>query len=149
METEAQRCFKCGIEKPLEEFYKHPAMANGRLGKCKVCTKADVSKNYRDKIDQYSQYYRDREGTAHRKRWRRDEQRKLRAANPVQYHCRIITNDAIKSGALVKKPCEKCGAKKAEAHHEDYHKPLEVNWLCFKDHRALHREKDAACQNVQ
>lgn len=46
---------------------------------------------------------------------------------------------ALKSGALVRKPCERCG-RKAEAHHEDYSKPLCVNWLCRKHHRARHYE---------
>lgn len=37
-------CFKCGMKKGLEEFYKHPQMADGHLGKCKDCTKVDVKK---------------------------------------------------------------------------------------------------------
>lgn len=39
-----KKCFKCSIEKPLTEYYKHNAMADGYLGKCKDCTKEDTKK---------------------------------------------------------------------------------------------------------
>ena len=41
-----KKCFKCGIEKEINEFYKHPMMADGHLGKCKECNKKDVIENY-------------------------------------------------------------------------------------------------------
>ena len=42
-------CFRCGIEKSLTEFYEHPKMGDGRLGKCKACTKSDSMKRHYEK----------------------------------------------------------------------------------------------------
>jgi ribosomal protein S27AE len=41
---------------------------------------------------------------------------------------------ALKNGTLKRKPCERCGNPKSEAHHPDYSKPLKVRWLCKKHH---------------
>jgi hypothetical protein len=42
-------CFKCGETKDVDEFYRHPRMSDGRLGKCKSCTKKDVELNIKRK----------------------------------------------------------------------------------------------------
>jgi hypothetical protein len=139
---ELQICFKCKTPKLLKEFYTHPRMANGHLGKCKECCKKDVHNNYKEKKDQYAAYYAGREKTDRRKVWRYEHQKKHRKRDPVKYHCRIITGNAIRDGILIKQPCRICGNPKAEAHHEDYYKPLEVDWLCTKDHREWHKKKE-------
>lgn len=40
---------------------------------------------------------------------------------------------------LERQPCEICG-RRAEAHHDNYSKPLEVRWLCKQHHAELHRK---------
>ncbi len=42
----------------------------------------------------------------------------------------------VKLGKITKGVCEVCGDDIVEAHHRDYSKPLEVQWLCVKHHLA-------------
>jgi hypothetical protein len=50
---------------------------------------------------------------------------------------RTSVMNALKSGRLIKQSCRKCG-KPAQAHHEDYDRPLDVIWLCSEHHAELH-----------
>lgn len=51
-----------------------------------------------------------------------------------------IVERAVRKGILIPKPCEKCGTNKnVEAHHDDYDKPLDVQWLCRKHHFDYHK----------
>lgn len=56
--------------------------------------------------------------------------------NRAKCRARLQAWRAIQSGELVRQPCEKCGAAKVEAHHDDYSKPLAVRWLCRLHHIA-------------
>ena len=54
---------------------------------------------------------------------------------------------AVKMGIVKPQPCAVCGAELAEAHHPDYTRPAEVQWLCRLHHRQLHaaeRREEAA-----
>ena len=65
--------------------------------------------------------------------------RRYRAAHPEKRAAQVAVAHAIQSGLLTRQPCCVCGGK-AEAHHEDYSKPLGVVWLCRRHHMARHRE---------
>lgn len=129
-----KRCFKCGEEKPLSEFYKHPRMADGHLGKCKSCTKEDVRQRRLE--NPAVQEYDRKRGS----RQSKDYLRKYREENPAKYAAHTAVNNAIRDGKLVKQTsCEECSSEFAvEGHHDDYTKPLEVRWLCALCHRRWH-----------
>ncbi len=134
-------CFKCGIEQDIGNFYKHKEMADGHFGKCKACTKKDVSENYQDKREAYAEY--------EKRRWKRPErkkaairyQRKRRKNNPETYKARSALGNAVRDGRIEKQNCQQCGDTESQAHHPDYSKPLDVIWLCRKCHLAEHGKK--------
>ena len=75
----------------------------------------------------------------------RNMQRDRSPEDREKYLARKAVEYRVKTGDLVKQPCARCGGDNVQAHHEDYSKPLDVIWLCPKDHKARHREmKEAA-----
>jgi hypothetical protein len=54
--------------------------------------------------------------------------------NPERVKAQRLVFSALRNKTLERKPCEICGCEKVEAHHEDYSKPLEINWLCKPHH---------------
>lgn len=134
-----KKCFKCGKIKSLDEFYKHPKMHDGRLGKCKKCTKRDVSERYnspegRKKVRAYEQK---RFQDPKRKQAVAEYQRNRRKSKPGRARATYMVNYAIRKGRILRLPCEVCGEPKSQAHHDDYRKPLSVRWMCFKHHREI------------
>ena len=136
----SKKCFKCRTEKPLEEFYKHSAMGDGHLNKCKECTKNDANKHRSENLEKIRAYDRERGKDAHRikqrvevtKAWREEDKRRQKAHSAV--------SQAIRSGRLQREPCVRCGEVKSLAHHEDYDKLLDVMWLCQPCHKQRHKE---------
>ena len=58
---------------------------------------------------------------------------------PKKTYCHLLVRRALISGKLIKQPCQHCQNPKSEAHHVDYSKPLDVQWLCKKHHVAWHK----------
>lgn len=63
----------------------------------------------------------------------------LRALNAAKRTANRAVAEALRDGQLVRQRCEVCRSRRAEAHHDDYEKPLDVKWLC----RFHHRRRDA------
>jgi uncharacterized OB-fold protein len=62
------------------------------------------------------------------------------ARGEVQALARQFVNTAIKTGRLIRQACEICGTESAEAHHDDYGRPMLIRWLCRPHHKQFHSE---------
>ena len=144
-------CFRCGESKSVDEFYRHPAMADGRLGKCKACTRSDVRLNREARADQYRAYEQGRSRDPERRAARaaysrtgagagahRRARRDWIERNPEKRAAHVAVGNAVRDGRLVRLGCEVCGSERSEAHHDDYTKPLDVRWLCRRHHADAH-----------
>ena len=140
-----KECFKCKLEKPLLDFYKHKKMGDGYLNKCKECTKKDVKSTYienkKDKEWIEKERLRGRK-KYHKYKYKPKKSREIntrhREKYPEKHKATNKVSNAIRSGILKKQPCRLC-REKAHAHHFDYSKPLAVIWYCPKHHSRIHR----------
>ena len=74
---------------------------------------------------------------ANQKRYREDP-----ALRP-RHRARSLLNRAVASNRIKKQPCVACGNLKVDAHHQDYQKPLDVQWLCRPCHAKQHHRAKA------
>lgn len=139
--SSSKKCFKCGIEKPIDQFYRHPKMADGHLNKCKSCAKNDVSRHREENIDKIREYDRGRAKRPERVKQAIHQTRKWRQADSRRSAAHNAVARALKAGLLHPKGCEwkECG-KDAMAHHESYDRPLDVVWYCQAHHKKRHAE---------
>jgi len=135
-----KKCFKCGKIKDMVYFYKHSEMADGHLGKCIACAKKDALAHRKKNLSRVREYDRTRGKLPHRIRANVAHTKKYRKEYPLKYAASLLLNNAVRSGKI-KKP-QKCSACNAECrimgHHEDYHKPLDVVWVCQICHKKIH-----------
>ena len=139
----SKRCFKCGVVKALLEFYRHPRMADGHLGKCKTCTKADAMAHRDGNLERVREYDRRRGSLPHRSAARLAVIRGQRLDRDPRRLARDAVANALRDGRLSRLPCAVCGSLRSEAHHEDYSKPFDVVWLCKLHHEIAHHPRMA------
>ena len=133
-------CTKCGISKPLDDFYKVKSSKDGRHGACKECQKASVLKHRSENLDKIREYDRSRGNRA-----KEGYAKEYRTKYPNKYKAHSMVNNAIKGGKLFPEPCEICGiTESVHAHHDDYAKPLNVRWLCAAHHHQWHAKHGEA-----
>jgi hypothetical protein len=132
-------CFKCLRVLPLTDFYAHPRMADGRLNKCRECSRLDSMQNRRKHVDYYRDYDRTRGQQPDRIARRREFVRRQKEEEFHKYRARMTAGNALRDGRLRREPCYFCGSTTdIEMHHPDYGQPLRVYWQC----RCCHRKVD-------
>jgi hypothetical protein len=138
-------CIACKETHPLTEFNKSAKAADGRQSYCRGCNRRAVAayaatdKGKASNRRRAAAYAATDKGKAAKRRRAASE----RLTNPEKRVARSAVAHAITAGQLVRGPCEVCGTTvNIDGHHEDYSKPLDVNWLCRKHHKERHREID-------
>ena len=129
-------CFKCKIEKPLSEFYKHKEMADGHVNKCKECNKKDVKGNYLNNIKKPG--YIEKE----RKRGRQKFHRLYTGKSTHNPKSQQRWEEKYpEKKATAKLNCNKLVPKGFEAHHWSYNEEhqKDVLPLVKKHHMKAHR----------
>lgn len=151
-------CRQCGHDVRLADYYRHPRTADGVMAVCKACHRKNVSANYQRNKAHYQEYERGRANLPHRVAQREAysqtsegraaharSSRKQRQVRPLQRAARVAVGNALRTGRLIRQPCEVCGAERAQAHHDDYSKPLDVRWLCTTHHAEWHKHNVPLC----
>ena len=118
-------CRDCGGTKKVSEF-EWDSKRQRPQAYCRACS-------YR----RHRAFMRTVAGKASARRYHKNRRDKRK------HTVRLFTNAAVQLGVLAKQPCEVCGVKKVQAHHDDYSKPLDVRWLCLTHHAAHHKTQEA------
>lgn len=141
-----KKCCICRKSKFSSSFYHCSSNASGLDYRCKKCDRNRLRvwrKSPRAKALENVRIERVRE---QHKRYRQSVKgRKVSSAKakrmakkyPEKFKARYKLRYAVSRGTILRKPCEVCGNKVVQGHHEDYSKPLVVKWLCDTHHKQV------------
>lgn len=134
-----KQCRSCGQVLNASAFYAKERGKLGLTGSCKKCILQQQMDAYVKKFGRKRQPKTFFSSDSERAARKAERNRFYNERFPIKRKARDAVHNAIRDGKLSKQPCEVCGAN-AQAHHDDYAKPLEVRWLCQVHHQAWHRE---------
>lgn len=100
----------------------------------------DWYREYRKKHAEYFREYNRKYNKKYRKKNGYSNEENSKKKYPEKEKARRILRLNVKKGYVKKKRCEVCDSETTQAHHEDYTKPLTVNWLCPLHHKDKHRK---------
>lgn len=148
-----KRCYKCKEWKGRSLFFKHEQAFDGLNCYCKSCQALRASAYRRSekggviarKVDRQWRQRNPKKVSEYQRKYRRENlektvawHRRYRKENPDKCHARARINNLICGGKIIRGDCEVCGAPNAQAHHDDYSKPLDVRWFCATHHKMYH-----------
>ena len=131
-----KRCTGCNELKPRSDFYQKGSRLFAR---CKTCWLKQSSDYYYSKPE-----HLETERVKRRYIKRRETglvalaSKKYRDKHPAECKSRYVLKNAIRSGKILRQPCEICSKTPGEAHHWNYKLPLSVIWLCRSHHLFIH-----------
>lgn len=144
MKTQAhiRTCRLCGEKKPLEEYTRNRTKSMGYDYLCKACHRKQEQERRRADPEKSREVNR-RSVQNNKGHWGAmwaDYQKRYCAKYPERHRANGRLNYRIGKGDIIRPlACSRCGATSAlEAHHPDYSKPLEVEWLCLICHKEEH-----------
>ena len=133
-------CFKCEIEQPITEFYKHSQMEDGHFNKCKTCTRKDTRE--REEILRNNPEWVEKERIRCREKYHRLNKNRKKPDKKNKYLRDVKYKNKYPEKYKARNASQRLKKQKGYAlHHWSYN---ENHWkdvikLSIKDHALLHR----------